>query len=224
MTTVVLACLALAAPQQASPHRQFLDKLATATFLRFHVERTTILQSLPDDPRVVNRLSGTMTLAKDGRWLWEREDGWAQFFDGKQGYKTDVGSDWYEETDIVDTQGHEITKEHLEDLLLGLDPFFQRAWKGVRGREDWWGAGKADWPDQDVVMLVRPKSADQVRDARDGSTAAGVWLYVDAKTLRPLLAETWDSSSQDRSEEHAKYSNFEFDPPGADALLTKKGG
>ena len=222
MTTAILACLALASPQQATPHRQFLDKLAAAKHLRFRVERTTTYQSLPDDPRRFVLLSGTMTVAKDGRWLWEREDGWALLFDGKEAYKTAAGTDWYEETLAVDAQGEEITKDRLKTLLLGLDPFFHGAWKGVPGSQDWWGARLLTWQDRKVLSLVRPKTAGDVRDARDGDMAAGTWLYVDAKSLAPILAESWDSNSQDRTEEQATYTSFEFDPPGAEAALTKK--
>lgn len=228
MTATILACLALTAPQQPTPqqptpHRQFLDKLVAAKFLKFHFERTITHQSLPDDPRPVVLLAGTMTLARDGRWRWDREDGWSLLHDGRETYKTATGSEWYEETVALDSQGTVIDEGHVRELFLGLDPFLNGAWKGVRGSQDWWGAGNTDWSGQDVLVLVRPKTAADVRDARNGDLTAGVWLYVDARTLNPLHAESWDSNSQDRREDTARYTKFEFDPPGAEAALTKKG-
>ncbi len=227
MMPLQLLAWALIAPTDPTPqvlHRQALDKLARANFVSFTVNASQSNVALPEPGVQHPFVKGKILLAKDGRWYWEREDCWAFLFDGKLTWKTAKGSGWFEEAGATSLSGSRVDTASLRAHLIGMEIFLDGKWKGVRGQEDWVGAGLLeDWDSRGPALIVgRPKSRVQIRATREGDLAAGYYLYFDKATLLPMAGETYSSSSYDREEVHVDYSDVRYDPPGAEQILVRK--
>lgn len=196
--------------------RDMLDKLARAKYVSFEVTVETAYVSLPDDPVIKTRLKGRIIYENSGRWRWSKPDGWDILFDGKAYFRTAMGSAWREPCRPFDLLGEPLDSTALRKLLIGLGPFFNGRWKGVKGEQDWIVVHLGQ---TDRMGIGQPKSASDISDTRAGVMAAASYLYFDPKTLTPLNAEYWDSQSQDRTEQRVTYIDFQFDPPGAVDLL-----
>lgn len=221
---VIFAAITVAFAQNASgqgAHQGALDKLARAKYISFTVRSLTANVALPEPTVEQPFVVGKMTLAKDGRWLWEREDGWAILFDGQKAWKTVPGTTWFEPIEPRSLSGSLIDDSALKANLIGIEIFLSGRSKGVQGLQDWVTAGFSDEDGARCPLIGRPKSPGQVKAVRGGDPTAGFFLAFDPKTLAPIRGWEMSSSSYDRTEIHVHYSDFRYDPVDAESKLKR---
>jgi len=202
-------------------HEKALNLLANAKYVSFTVRSSTANVALPEPPVEQPFIVGKLLLAKDGRWLWEREDGWSILFDGRQAWKTAIGTAWYEPIDPRSLSGGPIDLPALKAHRIGIEIFLNGRWKGVPNLENWVGAGSAEEDGKRMVLVGRPKSANRVKAVREGDLTAGFFLQFDERTLAPTSGWEMSSSSYDRTEIHVQYSDFRYDPADAESKLKR---
>lgn len=218
--TVCSLSLCVQADAQGT-HQKALDLLAKAKYVSFTVRSSTANVALPEPTVEQPFVVGKMLLAKDGRWLWEREDGWSFLFDGRQTWRTASGTTWFEPVELRSLSGGLIDASALKANLIGIEVFLNGRWKDMPGLQNWVAAGSTDEDGKRMLLVGRPKSAGRARAVREGDPTAGYFLQFDAQTLTPTHGWEMSSSSYDRTEVHVQYSDFRYDPVDAEARLRR---